>query len=370
MVKLSKLGVCALSVFTAIALFYAVPVHAEDEPAAPQGNPRLDLGISVSPVKFIFDGNPGEKLTGKLTYYNATGTDLTLYLYTNNFKSDGNTGNPQFISEELPFTSSLKNWIKFDQESYQIKRVESNSTNALVVEFTIDIPSNAEAGGHYAAIMATINDPKKQLQPDGGNIAFSADTGSIILLNVKGNVNREVKLKSFTTVDPFSASKTETSLFEWMPVQFLIDLENSGNSHAFPMGNIIVYQGSNVVQTLKFNAAESAILRESTRQYYSDMDKGFVFLEPVLEERDGRQVPKLDANGNTETRLAFDTTKFDKQYFGPFNAKLLLVYDNDGEKKTIIADREFWVLPWKIILAIILVITAYSVIKIKSVKKS
>lgn len=378
MAKYSKLGALTLSVFAGAAFMLSGTVYAEGATVTTTPTvtnsvildpTQLDLGLSVSPVKFIFDANPGEKLTGQLTYYNATGSDLTLYLYTNNFESDNNTGNPKFLTEEVPYTSSLKSWIKFEKDSYQIKKVETTNTNALVVDYIIEVPSNAEAGGHYAAIMATINDPKKKLQPEGGNIAFSADTGALILLNVKGNVNRNLTLKSFTTVDPFSKSKTPTSLYEWMPAEFLVDLENTGNSHAFPMGNIIVYQGSNEVQKMIFNDAQSAILRESTRQYYTTMENGFVFLEGVTIEENGKQVPKLDGNGNTETKLSFDTTKFNKQFFGPYTAKLLLVYDDNGQKKTIISEKEFWVLPWKVILAIILVISAYAVIKVRSNRK-
>ncbi len=384
MLKHSKLAAVGLYLFASTALLVTGPISgkvlAVDTPtptiastdptvSTPQGNPRLDMGLSVSPVKFIFDGNPGESLKGQLTYYNATGSDLTIYLYTRNFKSDNNSGSPQFVEEDLPFESSAKDWIKFDSSKFVVKRVEPKNTNAYVLNFSIDIPANAEAGGHYAAIMATINDPAKKLEPQKGNIAFSADTGALILLNVKGNVSRNLVLEKFVTIDPFSKDQNETWLYEWMPAKFLTNLQNTGNSHAFPLGNIIVYQGTTEVQKLVFNDAESAILKDSKRSFTTTMDSGWAYLEAATETVDGKSTTKTNANGDTETKLSFNWEKFSKQFYGPYKAKLLLVYEDNGQMKSLTSEKDFWVLPWKVILVVVGVIAAYALIRFKPGKK-
>jgi len=357
MIKISKIFSFGL---TLLILFMSVfpKVFAVEE-----GNTTgLDMGTSLSPVKFIFDVNQGEIASGEMTIYNVTSIANYVYTYVSNFKSDGVSGIPVFIKEKMELNDSLKDWITFDKEKYLVENVVKNNTNATKIKFNISIPKNAEYGGHYAAIMVSINDPKKSLIPDTGNIAFAADPGCIILLNVKGKVSRDLILKGFLATDPFLKEKNDQWLFEWMPVEFTTQLENMGNSHTFPIGNIIVYQGDNEVQKLSFNKSESAILRESTRTYSTVMDNGFVFIEPTKDDK-GSGV--TDSNGNTQTKIGFNFDLMSKQFIGPFKAKLLLVYDDDGQKKSILAEKEFWILPWKLILFVIVLITGYIFVKRK-----
>ena len=95
-------------VFTMNFVLLSPLVLAVDPTPAPSNATGLDLGTSISPVKFIFDVNLGETATGEMTMYNVTNRATYLYPYTKNFKSDGSTGIPQFIEEALPFTNSLK----------------------------------------------------------------------------------------------------------------------------------------------------------------------------------------------------------------------------------------------------------------------
>lgn len=372
--KFSKILSITLLVVMNVATIFPKAI-AEDTPTpAPTETPAkdpnatgLDLGTSISPVKILFDVNLGEVAEGELTLYNVTSKATYIYAYVKNFKSDGVSGAPQFIEETLPLNDSLKDWIVFDQEKYLVENVKLDNTNATKIKFKINVPKDAEYGGHYAAIMVSINDPKKTLLPDQGNIAFSADPGTLILLNVKGKVSRDLTLTAFKTTDPYVTAKNDQWMFEWMPVEFTTELENKGNTHAFPMGNIIVYQGENVVQKLSFNEAQSAILRESTRVYSTVMDTGFVFNEPI---KVSGNASSKDSNGNTKTQLAFNWDKLSKQFFGPFKAKLLLVYDDDGIKKNILEEKEFWILPWKLILAVIILIAGYIFVKSKLKEKN
>lgn len=363
--KLSKVLTSILLVIMNV-LTVAPAFAADVTPSVDPNATGLDLGTSISPVKFTFDVNLGETAEGELTIYNVTNEATYLYPYVKNFKSDGTSGVPQFIEEALPFNNSLKDWITFDSDKILVTNVQKNNTNATKIKFKINIPKDAEYGGHYAAIMVSINDPKKKLLPDQGNIAFAADPGSILLVNVKGKVSRDLLLKGFKTTDPYLAVKNDQWIFEWMPVEFTTDLENKGNTHAFPIGNIIVYQGDKEVQKLSFNEAQSAILRESTRTYSTLMETGFIFIDSV---KDSGGAPVKDASGNSQTQLAFNWDKLSKQYFGPYKAKLLLVYDDDGQKKNIMAEKDFWILPWKLILAIILLIAGYIYVRSKLKEK-
>lgn len=364
--KFSKfLSVSLLVVMSLITLF--PKALAETPTPTPDPNAtNLDLGTSISPVKILFDVNLGETAEGELTMYNVTNKATYLYPYVKNFKSDDSTGNPLYIDEALPLTQSLKDWITFDQDKYLVENVKLDNTNATKIKFKINVPKDAEYGGHYAAIMVSINNPKDKLTPDKGNIAFSADPGTLILVNIKGKVSRDLSLIAFKSTDPYINVKNDQSLFEWMPVEFTTELQNKGNTHATPIGNIIVYQGDKEVQKLVFNDTQSAMLRESKRVYSTVMVPGFVYNDPI---KDSGNAAVKDSNGNTKTQLAFNWDKLSKQYFGQFKAKLLLVYDDEGVKKNILAEKEFWIIPWKLILAVIILIAGYIFVKSKLKEK-
>ena len=361
MLSVSLLLILSLGMFFPKALAEVTPTPAVDPNAT-----GLDLGTSISPVKITYDVNLGETAEGELTLYNVTNKATYLYPYAKNFKSDGSTGTPMFIEEKLPLNASLKDWIVFDTEKVMVENVKLDNTNATKIKFKINIPLDAQYGGHYAAVMVSINDPKKTLLPDQGNIAFSADPGTLILVNIKGKVSRDLTLTAFKATDPYATIKNDQTVFEWMPVEFTTELENKGNTHAFPLGNIIVYQGDTEVQKLIFNEAQSAILRESKRLYSTVMQPGFIYNDSI---KDSGNAPIKDSNGNTKTQLALNWDKLSKQFFGPYKAKLLLVYDDDGIKKNILQEKDFWIIPWKLILAVIILIAGYIFVKSKLKEK-
>ncbi len=320
-----------------------------------------DKGITISPIRFEYDVLPGESVTGTIKLTNATTSDKTVYLYTRNFESDGLSGTPLFHSKELPYTASLRDWINLDRNEIKVKLVQDDTANTEQITFTIDVPKNAEPGGHYAGIIATLSKPEDLFDPSIGNVAFKDERAAIILLNVQGDVIRSLTAEKFYATDAFTREKPVVRVFEWMPVGFITELRNIGNSHTVPVGNIIIYSGDSKVDEITFNQSQGRILRESSRTFFDSWNGALIELAPILDEN-GSQVK--DENGNVQTRFQLNPSFF-RMPFGKYNAKLAIGYDDGGKYKNLVQDFEFWVIPWKLLLAIAIILSLYIYYRIK-----
>ncbi|HLD03519.1 MAG TPA: hypothetical protein VJC17_01970, partial [Candidatus Dojkabacteria bacterium] len=108
------------------------------------------------------------------------------------------------------------------------------------------------------------------------------------------------------------------------------------------------------------------ILRESSRTYETVWGDTFFELKPITKEVDGQSQVQKDEKGNTLTNLGVNLDKLANLRFGQFKAKLSLAYDTGGgDKKSIVAEYEFWVVPWKLLLIIIVLIITLIFIKRK-----
>ena len=214
---------------------------------------------------------------------------------------------------------------------------------------------------------------------EGGNIAFKSEQGAIILLNIGGNVTRDLKVDKFYTTDPFDNSHEKRKLFEWLPVGFVTELKNTGNSHTIPYGNTMIYKGDKQIDRLEFNPNNGNIIRESSRTYlpgtYSESDnkpnhltyswfgsffeKHLVLDDGVAQTDDDGYSSKLNINWDTKGKIRF----------GKYQAKLAIGYDDGDVKKSIVKDLEFWVIPWKLITIVILIILAYGYHKLRDNQK-
>jgi len=172
-------------------------------------------GLQISPLTFNFETDKGDRAEGKIVVTNLNNEAINYQIEAEDFAKVSDEGAPSFAgvvaSEDL---STLSSWIEFLGEvSGQIAAMDS-----IDVNFVIDIPENAEPGGHYAAIFA-----KQTNEPEEGNteIGVSSRVGTLILVSVPGDVSKEVKISEF---DPPS--------FLWRgPVDFTMKVENIGSVH-------------------------------------------------------------------------------------------------------------------------------------------
>jgi hypothetical protein len=140
--------------------------------------------------------------------------------------------------------------------------------------------------------------------------------------------------------------KTANYINEYLPVDFQIKIENTGNIHVKPHGNVFIDAGQGKdLAILDVNNTQGSILPQSARIFDTSWDDGFLVKEPVIQ--DGQ--PKLDKNGKPVYSLNINWNKLTSFRIGKYTANLLVVYDNGQKDIPMEATLSFWVFPYKVV---------------------
>lgn len=298
-----------------VACFIPSPARAADTGQA----------FTITPALIELSANPGDTAKATIKLTNLSSTALDINAEANDFGSKNETGEPNIIFEantDTPY--SLKNWISLS-EPFTIKSKETKT-----VDFPIKVPKDAEPGGHYAVIRFT----GSATNADGSNVALSASIGSLVLLKVSGETQQKASIASFYAAH---SNFAQSSFFETPPVSFVERLKNEGNIHLKPTGTVQVRDMfGNVVSTMRVNGDPS----------------------------DAKNTPRSVL---PQSIRRFDQTLKDKPMFGKYTATLSLAYGDSNQKleQTI----EFWVVPYKQIIAAILGLAALIYLLIVGIKK-
>ena len=264
-------------------------------------------GLEISPPVLILTANPGETVRTRVLVRNVTSTDLIVTGETNDFVAAGEDGTPKVLldeSETSPY--SIKDWITIPGRVTLVPR------EIKTMEINIRVPQDASPGGHYGVVRFTGTPPNLE----GQGVALTASLGSLILLSVSGDITHNL------TVEEFAAQKDgkNASIFESLPFQLAARIKNDGNVHERPGGAVtITNMFGKTVATFPYNPGARHILPASTRKFEQALDKSIV--------------------GNA-------------RFFGKYTAKLTVIY-GEGNQKTTTSTVTFWVIPWKLILAVI-----------------
>jgi len=300
-----------LTIFFVSSLFLAsficftlINLQAKAEPSG--------QALSISPPVLELSADPGQSVTASIKLTNISSGDLLIKNQINDFGAKNETGEPNIIFNEAESTSySLHNWV-VAPAPFIIKSKQSKT-----VDFQINVPKDAEPGGHYAVFRFTGQAP--ELEETG--VALSASLGSLVLLKVSGDVKEQATVSDFySSNDQFQ----KQWFFENSPINFLERIKNEGNTHINPTGTIEIFDIFNrKVDTLPVNGNLSdpknkprAILPNSVRRFEQTLNKAWLF--------------------------------------GPYTAKLKLAY-GDQNKNVLTSSSVFWVVPYKLILTVLLI---------------
>jgi hypothetical protein len=309
-----------------LAILFALPSLAQEEEAG-----GLDLTVSPPVIELV--AKPGEIVIEKFRVRNNLTEPVVLQIDARRLISDPTEGNP--IPENEPTGEELS-WVTFDRPEFT-----ANPREWQDITFTIDIPEDAAYGYYYVFRIK----PKDDAAIETTGATVKGELLVVTLLNVmKEGALADSKLVSFSA---------KNMVNEYLPVDFTVKLENQGNIHVKPRGNIFITRGGgSEIGILEVNPGIGSILPGGTREFESHWNDGFLVNEPVMEN--GEVV--LDELGNPVTKLKINWNKLTSFRIGPYEAKLLMVYD-DGEKDvTIEGVTTFWVLPYKAIAVILIIL--------------
>ena len=222
-------------------------------------SPQSSQGLSVSPPLVNASSNPGQSVVINIRVQNISGSPLILSSVAQDFGAKGQDGTPQILFNETSSTRySLKYWIT----PINSPTIAPNSSSVIPV--TVNIPANAEPGGHYGIIQFTGKPPTL----DTTGVGVSASIGVLVLFTVNGTITHN--LSSLGT--QVSQNSKIGTFFQSGPLSISELIQNTGAVHEEPTGNITVknFFGSHPI-TLPFNSKKSNILPGSVRKFTQDI---------------------------------------------------------------------------------------------------
>jgi hypothetical protein len=281
------------------------------------------FALTILPPLFEIGANPGDSPTRSIGIFNETDSPLELYTSTSNFTAKPDEeGSPEFLPTKEN-ESSLATWIDVEKGPITVMPNEQR-----LISYTINIPQNADPGGHYAAIFFST-----QPSPStGSSIGLSGKLGTLILLTVSGNITEEGKIVNFALKDP-------KPFYDHLPVSFSLLFTNTGNVHLKPQGEIkITNLFGRVSDKIPFNKEEmegSKVVLPNTSRHL-----GAVWTHGPIALEDNGFFDKLQDEMNNFA-------------LGRYKADLTVGYGTRGEASS--AAVIFWIFPWRLILVFLIV---------------
>jgi len=179
------------------------------------------IGFAVSPPTFELSANPGDTLSNVVRVENLSDSELTIEMDTRNFTAYGEEGAVGLTDEEGGF--SLASWIEVPP-TQEVIQPRSNK----LIGFKVNIPNNAEPGGHFGSIVFRVVNSKTV---DGSGAALSQEIGALVLLRIAGDTTETAEILDF---------KPENTFNEYGPVSFDVRIKNEGNVHVKPQGGVVI----------------------------------------------------------------------------------------------------------------------------------
>jgi hypothetical protein len=297
----------AISSFFSVAPAFAATTTPAPTPVAAKGTGGQAL--EIAPPVITLNANPGQSVKVQIFLRNISSGNLVVTGQANDFIAAGEDGTPKILlKDEGNDPYSLKNWVAPLPGLTIIPREIKTMTA------TINVPANASPGGHYGVIRFTAT--PADINTTG--VSLSASLGSLVLVTVSGKISEDLTVQEFSV----SHNNKRGSFFESGPVKFTERLKNTGNVHLQPTGQVdITNMFGKKLASVNVNVPPRNVLPQSIRRFEQPLDKSVI--------------------GN-------------KKLFGHYTAKLNLTYGNN--KKALVASVSFWVIPFRLIFIIALLL--------------
>jgi len=310
-----------------------VPVGAQAAVNAADPNP---LVLETSPLPISLVADPGKSVSADLRVKQAGQETAKLKVSLMKFGAYGDTGKPEIVPRQPG--DDYFDWVKFDKTLF-----DAPPNVWQTVHMTINLPKTAAFGYYYAVVFSRAGD---DATPTSKNTnAVSGATAVLVLLEARNpNAKRTLVLDSFTSTH---------RVYEFLPAHFDVKLEDTGNVHGVPVGDVFISQGKTQLGALSLNAGGGNILPGSKRIFPVEWTNGFPVYQVVTQ--DGKV--KLDKNSNPVRKLSWDWTQVTKLRIGRYTAHLFAVYDDGSHDVPLDAVLTFWVIPWRFLLVLLLVIS-------------
>ncbi len=294
-------------------------------PVAPP--PNATLNLTLSPAVLNIETDPGIPFTTEIKLLNNGSNTEWVEFEIVTFEADATGSRPRI--REFQQQEVHGDWLQPEQS---VLSLEPGAWKTVPITFTP--PQDAGLGYYYAVIVRRPVDP----EIDETTVITGAPAILVLARVDVPTIKQELQLLEFST---------DQKVYEFLPSTFRVRVENTGNIHLAPLGNIFIDQGDEKdIGILSINRENGLVLPSSDREYVVEWHEGF----PRYKTRDdsGQLLDKKD--------LWWDFSTADTFRFGKYTANLLLVYDNGTRDIPIESSVSFWVIPWRFLLVALAVV--------------
>lgn len=247
------------SAWRRIALFASVGVLLLSVLVQPAAAQEGGSGLIISPTRNPLEVAAGSSDRFTVNLRNVSGADVRVRAVINDFKSDGESGEPKIITDPDyvdPF--SIKKFIT-NVSDVTLKKDERKD-----IDITVDVPAGTVAGAYYGVIRYTAV-PGGEQTPGEGTIAMNASVGTLVLITVPGQITEQIQVRSIRA----RLDKKPSSFFFKSPTDIATEIKNNGNGFSQPFGRISVSRGNTEVWSDELNNADERanILPKSVRTF-------------------------------------------------------------------------------------------------------
>ncbi len=282
---------------------------------ASEARAQRAAGVEINPTVIEERADPGTQLTQTLRLTNTSDSPVTYYLLTRDITGVAENNAPIFADPGAEVTGyELSTWLSFTQEPIVLNPGETRE-----VPLMITVPPEATPGSHFGGVFASVEPPK--LRQSGAGVGY--EVGAIIVINISGDVVESARIREFST---------DRLLYGAPQVKFLTRVENPGNTLIRPRGPLeVTNMFGKRVGMLVVNENQGGVFPGTTRPYeISWGDEGL--------------------------------------HFGRYQAIIGLSYGSEGARSTVSATTSFWILPVRIIVPILGVLSLLILIVYVGVK--
>ena len=292
-----------VSIITAVAITPATSIYAVESP-----NNDAGQALEIAPPVLTLTANPGDTVNAQINLRDVSNTPLIVTSAVNDFSAKGEGGEPDIDLEGTePSPYSLKPWMQ------PLPQLNLKSKEIQKLPVVIKVPQNAAPGGYWGVVRFTATPPDM----NSTGVSLSASLGSLIFLRVNGDAKESMEVVDFYASEP--GKDKSAGLFEQTPIDFVLRIKNTGTVHEQPVSQIrVVDMFGREAASVNMNLEGRNVLPGSVRKFTSAMDRG-----------------------------ALGTSTL----FGKYTATITSTFG--ASKQTVTKSIEFWVVPYRMIIVII-----------------
>jgi len=348
-----KNWLCLVKILFLVLIFFPFFVKSEKE-----------IKLFVAPEMFELGVERGQILEDKIKIYNKSEVPVPIEVMVTNFGAQEESGTITFfeepakrVGEEDDISYNPRKWIKIETPNFIL---DSNETEE--VKFKIEIPENAEPGGHYAVALFEPKLPSFYFEK--GAVQAIPKIGVLFLFSVKveglERTAEPLTIVELSIPEKFHLKKIEEILFrvvraaekekftivETSHLPFTLSVKNNDIYHIKPEGKLeVLKENGKIVGETEIK--EITILPGKIRKFPVEFKPN---LPKILE----KYLPAAISNFISQNFL-----------FGKYRAHLFLTTQDGKIEK----DIEFWVFPWKIVLPTTFICFVFLVFLVKYRKR-